>query len=292
MLWTSSFSTPTGWASSPSYWQTISFPDVNGDGLDDVCGRGGAGVYCALSLSTHFETLYKYTSEFGNAAGWTQESRFSTLQFPDIDGDGSADICGRDAAGIRCAVSRPLSSPNAFVSAGLWTTQFKDADGWSAPQHYRTIQFADVNGDGMDDVCGRGTAGVHCGISYGTPAAEFDKAEVLDVPVFSSANGFDAPRFGETMRVVDVNGDGRADVCARGYAGIHCALARSYWAGFITGWTDLFDPQTLWVANFGDDKGWGADEAYWGTIEPANITAQGGAEFCGRGYAGIICSNR
>ena len=48
-----------------------------------------------------------------------------------------------------------------------------------------------------------------------------------------------------------------------------------------------------WVDNFGDDDGWGADEAYWGTVQPAHMLgARDGVEWCGRGYAGIYCSNR
>jgi len=47
----------------------------------------------------------------------------------------------------------------------------------------------------------------------------------------------------------------------------------------------------LW--NFGDDTGWDASSAYWGTVQPADLRAQGGDEICGRGSSGRIwCSNR
>jgi len=39
---------------------------------------------------------------------------------------------------------------------------FSDAKGWKDPAYYSTIQFPDINGDGIAGVCGRGTFGIGC----------------------------------------------------------------------------------------------------------------------------------
>src|SRR6185436_1715503 len=42
----------------------------------------------------------------------------------------------------------------------VWSDRFSDGNGWnSGPEHYSTIQYVDVTGDGRADVCGRGSSG-------------------------------------------------------------------------------------------------------------------------------------
>ena len=36
-----------GWAGAEYYWGTIHYPDLDGDGKADVCGRASGGLYCA-----------------------------------------------------------------------------------------------------------------------------------------------------------------------------------------------------------------------------------------------------
>jgi hypothetical protein len=71
---------------------------------------------------------------------------YSTIRFPDLNGDGLADVCGRGIAGIDCA----LSTGTGFGLVATWQASFSDANGWnSGPQYYSTIQFPDLNGDGV-----------------------------------------------------------------------------------------------------------------------------------------------
>ncbi len=158
--WSNEFSDADGWGSSAAYFQTVQFPDVNGDGKADVCGRSVQGVSCALSDGTQFLTSTLWTMEFSDSAGWAQRAQYATLQFPDLDGDRKADVCGRAPGGLLCA----RSDGTRFVSPTA-TQLFSDATGWAAaPSLYGTIQFADLDGDGQLDVCGRGTMGMLCAL--------------------------------------------------------------------------------------------------------------------------------
>jgi len=284
-LWSPVFSDANGWNSDPSFWKTIRFIDVNGDGKADVCGRGYLGIYCALSDGTSFGQATLWSAQYGNPNNWQSDpSYWSTIQFADINGDGKMDVCGRAAAGMVCAVSNGQQ----FVNLAVWTTQFSDANGWNQPQYYSTIQFADIDGDRKADVCGRGSGGVYCGRSTGTSFGS--DVFTLGASAFSDGNGWNAQEYYQTIRVVDVDGDGRADVCGRGYTAIWCQLSTSSHT------QTRFAPLLEWVSDFGDNYGWGASPSYWGTVQPARLsidpyTAQPVNGFCGRGYGGIVCTD-
>jgi hypothetical protein len=144
------------------------------------------------------------------------------------------------------------------------------------------MQFADINGDFKADICGRGDRGMYCGSSTGTA---FIGTHSLHLPEFSDVNSWNLPQHYSTIRVIDVNGDGKADICGRGFAGIYCAQSRSFPGATV------FDLIYLRIDNFRDNDGWHSSPAYWKTIRPANLDATAGYEFCGRGDHGMICSN-
>lgn len=265
------FSDANGWG-KPEYYRTIAFPDLNRDGKADVCGRGGPGVWCALSDGARFGTATLWASEFSDANGWNGVSYYTTLQYADVDGDGRADLCGRGSSGIYCA----LSDGSRFGSPTLWSTNYSDANGWSAgPQYYKTIRFPDVNGDGRADLCGRGSAGVACETSTGRGFAGLSLWQANH----SDANGWNrGPQYYETLRYADVDGDSRLDLCARGAAGILCGLS--------TGTS--FRSPTLWTSRFGDADG-GDQAQYYATLSFPDVDRDGRADFCGRGAAGLVC---
>src|SRR5207302_200819 len=113
----------------------------------------------------------------------------------DVTGDGRPDVCGRGVSGIWCAQNTGSAFTLPFWT-GLWTSQFSDSSGWNAEKYYATLQFADVDGDGKADICGRGASGIYCGRSTG---AAFADAGTLVVNDFSDAGGWDADRFYKTI---------------------------------------------------------------------------------------------
>jgi hypothetical protein len=238
---------------------------VNGDGKADVCGRGAKGVVCALSNGGSFGGVSVWESSFSDANGWAAAQYYSTIQFPDINGDGKADVCGRGAKGVVCA----LSNGGSFGGVSVWQSSFSDANGWAAAQYYSTIQFPDVNGDGKADVCGRGAKGVVCALSNG---GSFGGVSVWESS-FSDANGWAAAQYYSTIQFSDIDGDGNKDLCGRGVAGIQCALSTGGSFGLVT----------VWESSFSDANGWAAPHCY------STIRIVGGV-ICGRGAAGIYCA--
>ena len=219
-LWTAggAFGDAAGWGVDRKYYSTIRYVDLNGDGLLDVCGRLSTGLYCALNTGTQFGVPILWTSDttFSDIAGWGGKEAYTKITYIDINGDGLPDVCGRNSGGIHCA----LNTGTNFAAASVWTTGF-GAD-WSEEQYYSTIQFGDMNADGLIDVCGRGSDGIYCALNTGSNFAALTK--------WSSSFGgigWSEAQYYSTIRMMDINGDGLMDMCGRNSYGYYCAY-RSY----------------------------------------------------------------
>ncbi|HCF62119.1 MAG TPA: hypothetical protein DFS52_29520, partial [Myxococcales bacterium] len=75
----------------------------------------------------------------------------------------------------------------------------------------------DVDGDGKADICARGASGFRC---YPSTGSGFDSPWVLEE--LSDTSGWSDETNFATVRMGDVNGDGLADLCARGNARLFC----------------------------------------------------------------------
>lgn len=69
-----------------SSWDDAGAAHLHGPPLPAVVNWGGNSAYSDLS-------------------GWGSWASWGTIRFPDITGDGRADVCGRDAGGIYCGTS-------------------------------------------------------------------------------------------------------------------------------------------------------------------------------------------
>jgi hypothetical protein len=271
--WMPLYSDANGWA-DPVYADTIQLGDVNGDGRADLCGRGAAGVRCSLSTGTSFgKTADVWSAAYSDANGWNNAIYSGTIRLADINGDKRADLCGRGNLGIWCAITNGRS----FDPPTRWTPAFNDASGWGQTQYAGTIQLADINDDGRADVCGRAADGIHCALSSGSRFAE---VATVWSSLYTDADGWGIPRYGETFRIADVNGDGPADLCVRGVEGERCSLS--------TG--QQFTDFKIWASNFADANWWGLDPAYYRTIQLGDIDGDGRADICGRSIGGISCN--
>ena len=105
--------------------------------------------------------------------------------------------------------------------------------------------FGDVDGDSKDDVIGFASTGLRVSLSTGNDIV-YDNT--WDLPNFGLASGGwntnSHPR-----RVVDVDGDGKADIVGFAAAGVHVATS--------TGTN--FNSPTVWVNGYGISNGWTVD---------------------------------
>ena len=242
--------------------------DTSADGRADIVGFGNAGVYVSRAQPDGtFSPLQLVVGNFGyDAGGWRvdRHPRFMA----DTTGDGRADIVGFGNAGVY--VSRAFAD-GTYPAPQLVVGDFGyDAGGWRVDRHPRFL--ADTTGDGRADIVGFGNAGVY--VSRSQPNGTFSAPQLVVKNFGYEAGGWRVdrhPRF-----VVDVTGDGRADIVGFGDAGVYVSFAQpdgSY-----------LQPQLVFP-NFGYSAGgWRIDQ------HPrllADATADGRADVIGFGNAGV-----
>lgn len=247
--------------SQPLAYAPPTTTDVDGDGSDDLCARGVVGLKCWPSSAAGWQMQGWEAIAWSDENGWAQPARYASLRMGDVNGDGLADACARSAKGLECATSRG----DGFAESAVWQAEMTDEAGWSEPSLYTTLRLADVNGDGMDDLCARASAGFGCWLSDGEAFSQY-----LEGPAWSDDAGFSDPAYYGTLRMGDLNADGRADVCIRGPEGISCATAGE------TGFTaEVAGPA------WSDDAGYRGRER-WSTLRMADVSGDGLADLCVR----------
>src|SRR5262249_45005568 len=55
-----------------------------------------------VSVDGQFKRSQPWTSAYSDATGWTDQSKWTTLQYPDLNGDGKSDVCSRAVGGLFC----------------------------------------------------------------------------------------------------------------------------------------------------------------------------------------------
>jgi LmbE family N-acetylglucosaminyl deacetylase len=274
-----------------SYGSTVQLADINGDGKADVCGRGIDGVYCATwnSATLQFTGYAKRSSgwDFSDLVGHNLDSSiYGSLRVVDVTGDGKADVCSRNSAGIECAVNTGAGN---FAGVTQWTSsEFSDALGWRNDEGGATLRYADLDGDGRVDVCGRGALGMICALNDGSQ--HFVHPHLWSAgDDFSNGAGWNLQKsYYGSIRLVDLNADGKADVCGRGFDGVVCGLSLG----------TAFASERPVVAQlpFDDGSGWAPDR-YGSTLRFGDLNADGRPDLCvrgplpGGGGVGVRCAS-
>jgi hypothetical protein len=267
-----------GWSSDDLYPRELA--DVNGDGLADIVGFGGAGVSVALATGGgNFGPASLRLGEFGtsnSAGGWISGDRFPR-ELADVNGDGLADIVGFGIGGVTVALA---TGGGNFGPGSLRLGEFgtsNSAGGWSS-DHQFPRELADVNGDGLADIVGFGIGGVTVALATGGGNFAPGSLRLGAFGTSNSAGGWSSedvyPR-----ELADVNGDGLADIVGFGIAGVTVALA--------TGGGN-FGPAILRLGAFGTSNsagGWSSDDLYPRAL--ADVNGDGLADIIGFGIAGV-----
>lgn len=223
-----------------------------------LIGLGVTSTYCPSQVL--------WSNQFGYAAGgWRVELHPRILA--DVDADGRNDVVGFANDGVHVA----LSTGSSFAPATRWLADFGYyAGGWRVESHPRAM--ADVNADGRADIVGFADDGVYVALSTGTsftPASRWLQA----YGYYAGGWRIDRhPRF-----VVDVTGDGRADLVGFSDLGVEVSVATT---------APSYTASLLVLRNFG----YGSSAGSWRTESHprlmADVNADGRADIVGFGHAG------
>ncbi|MDU9400872.1 VCBS repeat-containing protein, partial [Pseudomonas sp. zfem003] len=205
-----------GWANNNQYPRMV--VDINGDGLADIVGFAGDGVYVSLSTGEGFQQPAKWIAAYGvSAGGWSDQNTYPR-QLADVDGDGLLDIVGFSSTQVMVA----LNKRDRFESSPVYSNlnAYGTAAGWSSNEVYPR-QVIDMNGDGKADVVGFSGSGVYVALAgqvgFGAPALwvngygysriSNNSCEAVDNIRVNWAGQSVSPRL-----LVDINSDGLPDI--------------------------------------------------------------------------------
>ena len=261
------------WGSSENY-ETIQSGDLDGDGDAELIGRSVRGIEAWDFDQTAGQWAPIVTSNeigWSDDAGWNQKQYYETIGTADLDGDGRDEIYSRNAEGLTAV--RLVPPANSLENAS-WQDlpqlhEYAASAGWDIPQYYATLQAADLDGDGRDEVFGRAAAAVIISSFDGTGWS------VTSFPEFTDAGGWDKPGYYDTIQAADLDGDGSAEIFGRGSDGVQV------WALEAGGWTELAAS-----GPFTDSEHWSQAE-FASTIATADLDGDGDHEVIGRGTSGL-----
>lgn len=276
------------WWSDAEYYSTIQTADLDGDGDAEILGRGRDGVEAwGIDPATGSWSELPLLTGLSDTNGYLPAQYSSTFQTADVDGDGRDEMLIRSPKGVGVEVYS-LSSDGEGWDQRATAPHFIDAGVWSHVSSYSTIQAADLDGDGRDDVFGRAGGGI---VAYGydpsdgwtaLTALTGDFVETSTEPWASSAALY------STIQAADIDGDGQAEILGRGTHGMHV------WALTNSGkkWKPLARS-----GPFADDTGWSRALAYptiqtadidgFAPLQKSGVLTEARSELIGRGPTGV-----
>jgi GH25 family lysozyme M1 (1,4-beta-N-acetylmuramidase) len=240
--------------------------DIDGDRRVDVCTRDARGLTCRLASGHGFDRLVTLPA-LSDEGGFADVIHWGTLRFGDVNADGRADVCARDASGVDCW----LSEGEGF-GARIVGPRWSDASGFDALRYWSTIRLVDVDGDRRADLCARTPSGFECAL-----ASDAGFASTVSGPAMRDAEGWDQAAVYSTIRMADLDGDLRADLCAREPDRVRCWLYGEHG----------FEHEVLGPA-LPASEGWDQPGAFR-SIRLADVDGDGRADLCARSSDALRC---
>ncbi len=162
------------------------------------------------------------TPQWSDGTGWASPSQYETIQLAKLAGSGE-DLIARDAAGLWVEKFDQAKGQWELLgnAEGGLALSLPNRDGWNRPSQYRTIQVADLNGDGEPLLLARAADGLHV-YRWDESTATF--TDISKPPrLFSDAADGNDPSVYETIQTADLFGNGSAEVLGRTPKGIEYA---------------------------------------------------------------------
>jgi len=193
--------------------------DMDGNGTADIVGFGDAGTYMSYfsPLGDTFTAAALKIPNFGYAQGWRVGQHPRAVGLMNVDG--LRDVVGFGYGGVFVAYGRGGQFATSYTGVQEKVDDFGTAQGWRGEDLYpRTL--ADVNVDGIQDLVGFGTYGVH--VAEGRADSTFGPVH-RKVAGYGTADGWTEDRYPRLLG--DVNGDGRDDVVGFGHSATYVTLS-------------------------------------------------------------------
>jgi hypothetical protein len=196
------FANAQGWRSNNDTPRIMA--DVNGDGVDDIVGFGFRGTLVSLGKGDGTYAGAKLgIANFGTDQAWTSNDAFLRLA-GDVNGDGLDDIVGFGINSTFTALSNGDGTFGNFRSA---IQNFAQKQGWKS-NDATPRAVGDVNGDGIADIVGFGSAKTFTALGRGD--GTFGAVEVLTNDFSRDAGWTSQDKL--LRQVADVDGDGDDDL--------------------------------------------------------------------------------
>ncbi len=268
------FSDADGWTEASSY-ETLQTGDIDGFAGVEVFGRSADGVVVeSFDPDSHSWVSYPTLDHFTDSQGLDRAEYYRTLQSADVDGSQRASVLGRTPGGVKVFQYQP--SP-AEASAGTWeelpTLDTFITPHWDEAEYYSTLQTADLDGDGRDEVLARNRGGLEA-YTYDPTTKGWTALPVLSD--LGDADGWAGASHYATIQTADLDGDGAADVLGRGKDGIVA------WRFLEGAWV----PLPGLTGDFTDAGGW-QQAKYFSTIQTGDVDGDGADEVIGRAANGL-----
>ena len=260
------------------YYSTIQAADINGDGQAELLGRSSCGMetWRFNTSSNAWENIINCSPAWSDAGAWGDEQYYSTIQTADVDGDGPAELLGRSSCGME--TWRFNASNDTWENVDSCKPEWSDTGAWGDAKYYRTIQTADVDGDGQDELLARAWCGMMTW-HFNTSSNTWEK--IVDCsPEWSDLTGWgNDEKYYSTIQTADIDGDGQSELLGRRDCGIET------WRFNVS--SDDWDLIVSCSPAWSNAAGWGNDAKYYSTIQTADIDGDGQAELLGRRDCGM-----
>lgn len=287
--------------------KSIRYTDFNGDGYLDICYRTDAGIRCQFNDGNNqFNSLNdgdfvqtplcaKDSTAYG---GCDNENNYNTIAFQDFNLDGLSDIGVRTDAGVRIYYSKgdsiDLDNPTITSFCNNQTCEDQDLSGARGPdpdrQYRSSVQFPDINGDQLPDICWRSHNGIECSrtISYNQGRPEYGSSSVVRPNGQDALCAKESSKYGvcnssdnyDTISYADFNADGLMDIAVRVDSGVR--VFNSNGSNF-----EEYIQSTL----CGSKKNSCNDENNYKLISYPDINGDGLTDVCFRSDIGIQCAH-